>query len=105
MRRRLTATTGLLLILAATVAGADSFGSDGDGAPAASSRVPQPAADVGSGVGEVAPDSDAPVIDAATVAVDRSIKIRRDAEASANRDDEAPTFLDQLVTQYFESYN
>jgi hypothetical protein len=105
LSRRLTATSGLLLILAANAAGADSFDTGGDGAPAASSQVPLPAAYVGSGVGEVAPLSDALLIDAEAVAVDRSMKSRRDVEASARQDDEAPTFLDQLVTQYFDSYN
>jgi hypothetical protein len=49
--------------------------------------------------------SDAPLIDAAGVAVDRYTVSRRDADAQVVQDDEAPTFLDQLVTQYFESYN
>jgi hypothetical protein len=103
--RRLTAATGLLLILAATAAGADSFGSDGVSAPAAASQFPMPAADIGSGLGDATATSDAALIDAAAVAVDRTSKSRHDAEASARQDDEVPGFLDQLVTQYFESYN
>lgn len=103
--RRLTAATGLLLILAATAAGADSFGSDGVSAPAAASQVPMAAADSDSGLGDAITTSDEPLIDAAAVAVDRSTKGRRDGEASAGHDDETQTFMDQLVTQYFESYN
>jgi hypothetical protein len=103
--RRLTAASVLLLILAETAAGADSFGSDGVSAPAAASQFPMPAADIGSGLRDVTPTSDAALIDAAAVAVDRTSKSRHDAEASAGHDDENQTFMDQLVTQYFESYN
>lgn len=103
--RRLTAATGLSLILAAAAAGADSFGSDGVSAPAAASQVPMPAAETGSGLGDATATSDSTLIDAAALAVDRSPKSRRDGEALAGHDDETQTFLDQLVTQYFESYN
>jgi hypothetical protein len=103
--RRLTATTGLLLILAATAAGADSFDTGGDGAPASSSQVPLRAADVGDGVREMAPIPDAPIIDAAAVAVDRSAKSQHVRDVPVAYGDEALGFLDQLVTQYFESYN
>lgn len=105
MRRRLTATTALLLTLAATAAGADPFDSDGVSAPAAASQFPIPAADTGSGLDDATLTLDAPLIDAAAVAVDRSAKSRRDSEASDGHDDENRTFMDQLVTQYFENYN
>jgi hypothetical protein len=106
MRRRLAATTGMLLILAATAAGADSLDTGGDGASASSSQVPLLAAAVGSGVGEVSLMPAAPpLIDAAAVAADRAAERLRDGDAPVGQGDEALGFLDQLVTQYFESYN
>jgi len=102
---RLAATAALLLILAATAGRADSFGPDGDVASAAAREVPMLAADLGSGIVEMAAMSDAPLIDAVAVAADRSTEARHDGDAKVGQDVGVPTFLDQLVTQYFESYN
>jgi hypothetical protein len=89
--RRLAATTGLLLMLAGTAAGADPFVAD-----AATAAASQPL-----------------FADVAVTEVDVSVSALVDApkESASTGDmpvrqaDDAGAFLGQLVTQYFESYN
>jgi len=81
--RRLAATTGLLLILVATAAGADPL--DADAATAAAS---QPLV------------ADAPVAE-----VDSSKDSAGTADRPAGQVDDAGAFLGQLVAQYLDSFN
>jgi hypothetical protein len=89
--RRLAATTGLLLILVATAAGADPL--DADAATAAASQplltdVP-------------ATGADSPV----SALVDASKDRASTGDKAVGQVDDAGAFLGQLVTQYFEHYN
>jgi len=87
--RRLAATTGLLLFLAANAAGADSLVADADAATAAASQtLPS---------------------DVAATEVDVSISAAPNRETTGDQPiaqvDDTGAFLGQLVARYFESYN
>jgi hypothetical protein len=89
--RRLVATTGLLLILAATAADADPLDADAATAAASQSRLADAAAT----------EVDAPVI----ALVDAKKDSASTVDGPHRQVDDAGAFLGQLVTQYLESFN
>jgi hypothetical protein len=89
--RRLAATTGLLLILVATAAGADPLAAD-----AATAAASQP----------LLADMTVTEVDVSVGAlVDASKESASTGDKPVRQADDAGAFLGQLVTQYFESYN
>jgi hypothetical protein len=92
--RRLAATTGLLLIVAATATGADPL--DADAATAAASQARSTDAP--------ATEVDSPVSALADASIASKDSTSTHGKLAAQADD-AEAFLGQLVTQYFEHYN
>jgi hypothetical protein len=90
--RRLAATTGLLLILVATTAGADPL--EGDAANAAASQPLH--SDVS------AREVDAPVSASSVVASTDSVST---VEKPVGQADDIGAFLGQLVTRYLDRFN
>lgn len=97
--RRLAATTGLLLFLAANAAGADSLVADTDAATAAASRT------LPSDVAAIEVDVSVSSSSVSSSSVSAAQNLETTSDQPVAQADDTGAFLGQLVARYFESYN
>ena len=95
--RRLAATTGLLLVLVATAAGADPFVADAATAAASQTRPP----DVAATEVDVSVSSSSVSSSSVSAAQNRATT----GDKPVAQVDDTGAFLGQLVSRYFESYD
>ena len=101
--RWVVATTALLLVVTPTVA--DPRDTALAAAIPAATQALMVAADLSEGLGEMAPMPDALLIGAEAVEADRSRQRESKVDIAARPGDADMTFLDELVTQYFDGFN